>query len=47
VQWFRDGILEKGIKIQYGVKKLEFDEIFDKEQMQRVGKLILQLAGNK
>jgi hypothetical protein len=47
VQWFRDGILEKGLKIQYGARKLEFDEIFDKEQMNRVGNLILQMSANK
>ncbi|MBZ5751347.1 PH domain-containing protein [Metabacillus rhizolycopersici] len=47
VQWFRDGILEKGLKIQYGARKLEFDEIFDKEQMNRVGNLILQKSANQ
>jgi hypothetical protein len=31
----------KGLYMQYGVKRLEFDEIFDKEQMIRVGNKIL------
>jgi len=42
VQWTRDGLFEKELIIQYGVKKLEFDEIFDSKQMLRVGNLILQ-----
>lgn len=46
VRWFKDGLLEKGLYIQYGKRRLEFDEIFDKEQLQRVGDLILRLATN-
>jgi hypothetical protein len=41
IKWFNDGMLEKGLYMQYGVKRLEFDEIFDKEQMIRVGNKIL------
>jgi Bacterial PH domain len=41
VNWFKDGLLEKGLKIQYGKRRLEFDEIFDQDQMQRVGDIIL------
>lgn len=44
IQWFKDGMLEKGLKVQYGVKKLEFDEIFDNEQLHRVGNIIIQQA---
>ncbi|MGP4079995.1 PH domain-containing protein [Pseudalkalibacillus sp. R45] len=44
VQWFKDGLLERGLKMQYGVKKLEFDEIFDFEQMKRFGDLVLNEA---
>lgn len=43
VKWFKDGMLEKGLKIQYGKKKLEFDEIFDKNQMERVASKIKHL----
>ena len=45
VQWFKDGAFERGLKISYGLKKtkeLEFDEIFDTEQMKHLGNLILQ-----
>lgn len=42
VQWFKDGMLERGLYIQYGTKKLEFDEIFDANQMKRFGDLILR-----
>ena len=42
VKWSRDGLLEKELIIQYGVKKIEFDEIFDSKQMLRVGNLIVQ-----
>ncbi|MFS0639108.1 hypothetical protein AB1K84_24810 [Mesobacillus foraminis] len=42
VQWFKDGILERGLLIQYGTKRLEFDEIFDGNQMKRFGDLILR-----
>ncbi|MBD7965895.1 hypothetical protein [Fictibacillus norfolkensis] len=41
IKWFNDGMLEKGLYMQYGVKRLEFDEIFDKEQMIRVANKIL------
>lgn len=47
VSWFKDGLLERGLYIQYGKKKLEFDEIFDMEQMKRVGDLILNLSSRK
>ncbi|OMP67066.1 PH domain-containing protein [Domibacillus epiphyticus] len=46
VKWFKDGLVEKGLYIQYGKRRLEFDEIFDKDQMQRVAKTILQLSIN-
>lgn len=32
---------------QYGLSRLEFDEIFDKEQMKRVGDLILRLSSRR
>lgn len=41
VNWFKDGILERGLRIQYGKRKLEFDEMFDQEQMKKVGNTIL------
>ncbi|WP_144699615.1 hypothetical protein [Fictibacillus phosphorivorans] len=41
IKWFNDGMLEKGLYMQYGVKRLEFDEIFEKEQMIRVANKIL------
>lgn len=44
VTWFHDGLLEKGLYIQYGSRRLEFDEIFDQAQMKRVGNLILRLS---
>ncbi|CAH0170034.1 PH domain-containing protein [Peribacillus simplex] len=44
INWFKDGTFEKGLYIQYGVKRLEFDEIFDTEQIKRVGNVIKQLA---
>ncbi len=44
VTWFHDGLLEKGLHIQYGTRRLEFDEMFDKEQMMRVGNLILRMS---
>ena len=44
VSWFRDGVLEKGLYIQYGKRRLEFDEMFDMDQMKRVGSLILRKA---
>ncbi|MBM7605590.1 vacuolar-type H+-ATPase subunit I/STV1 [Metabacillus crassostreae] len=47
VSWFKDGLLERGLHIQYGKKKLEFDEIFDMEQLKRVGDLILSLSSKK
>ena len=40
ISWFKDGVLERGIFIQYGVKRLEFDEIYDANQLKRVGNLI-------
>lgn len=46
VKWFKDGLMEKGLYIQYGKRRLEFDEIFDKDQMQRVANTILQLSKN-
>ena len=50
VQWFKDGGFERGLKILYGVKKkkqLEFDEIFDKEQMRRLMDIILQRSAKR
>ncbi|MGM7719180.1 PH domain-containing protein [Metabacillus sp. Hm71] len=47
VNWFKDGLLERGLRIQYGKRKLEFDEIFDVDQMNRVGDLILKLSCKK
>jgi hypothetical protein len=44
VTWFQDGILEKGLHIQYGKRKLEFDEMFDTNQMKKVGNTILNKA---
>lgn len=44
VNWFKDGLLERGLRIQYGKRKLEFDEMFDQEQMKRVGDTILNKA---
>ncbi|WP_026693901.1 PH domain-containing protein [Peribacillus kribbensis] len=44
ITWFKDGVLERGLYIQYGVKRLEFDEIYDSAQMKRVGNLIKQLS---
>ena len=40
ISWFKDGMLERGLFIQYGVKRLEFDEIYDVNQLKRVGNLI-------
>ncbi|WP_045516367.1 PH domain-containing protein [Neobacillus niacini] len=36
VNWFKDGLLERGLRIQYGKRKLEFDEMFNQEQMKKV-----------
>jgi hypothetical protein len=47
VTWFKDGLLERGLYIQYGKRRLEFDEIYDFEQMKRVGNLILTKASEK
>ncbi|QNF29647.1 PH domain-containing protein [Metabacillus elymi] len=47
INWFKDGLLERGLRIQYGKRKLEFDEIFDVDQMKRVGDLILNLSSKK
>ncbi|MCA0149699.1 hypothetical protein LCD52_12940 [Rossellomorea vietnamensis] len=47
VNWFKDGLLEKGLKIQYGKRRLEFDEIFDQDQMQRVGDIILNKSNKR
>ncbi|MGQ4668010.1 cell envelope integrity protein TolA [Metabacillus halosaccharovorans] len=47
VNWFKDGLLERGLRIQYGKRKLVFDEIFDVDQMKRVGDLILHLSSKK
>ena len=46
VKWFADGLLERGLKIQYGRRRLEFDEMFDQNQMIRVGNAILRKARN-
>ncbi|NQD65791.1 hypothetical protein HP456_07635 [Bacillus haikouensis] len=47
VNWFKDGLFEKGLKIQYGKRRLEFDEIFDQDQMQRVGDIILNKSNKR
>jgi hypothetical protein len=47
VSWFKDGFIERGLYIQYGKRKLEFDEIYDAEQMKRVGNLILNLSATR
>ncbi|MBN8199282.1 PH domain-containing protein [Bacillus sp. NTK034] len=47
VNWFKDGLLERGLKIQYGKRRLEFDEMFDQEQMKRVGNIILNNSTRK
>ena len=44
VNWFADGLLERGLKIQYGRRRLEFDEMFDQNQMIRVGNSILRMS---
>lgn len=44
VQWFNDSLIEKGLYIQYGKRRLEFDEIYDVEQMKKVGNWILKLS---
>lgn len=44
VSWFKDGVLERGMHIHYGNRKIEFDEMFDQEQMKRVGDTILKRA---
>jgi hypothetical protein len=41
VNWFKDGVVERGLHIQYGRKKLEFDEMFDVNQLKKVGNIIL------
>ncbi|MET3696664.1 PH (Pleckstrin Homology) domain-containing protein [Bacillus oleivorans] len=41
VNWFKDGLLERGLRIQYGKRKLEFDEMYDHEQLMKVGNIIL------
>jgi hypothetical protein len=46
VTWFKDSAVEKGLYIQYGKKRLEFDEIYDFQQLKRVGDLILKLSSN-
>jgi hypothetical protein len=33
VKLFKDGLLERALRIQYGKRKLEFDEMFDEAQM--------------
>ncbi|WP_079504819.1 hypothetical protein [Mesobacillus jeotgali] len=47
VNWFKDGFLERGLRIQYGKRKLEFDEMFDQQQMERVGNTILNKATSR
>lgn len=44
VSWFKDGVLERGMHIHYGSRKIEFDEMFDQEQMKRLGNTILTKA---
>ncbi|MBM7554442.1 PH domain-containing protein [Thalassobacillus pellis] len=40
LRYHRDGILEKELKIQYGTKKLEFDEIYEPKQLQKLVNII-------
>ena len=47
VNSYKDGLFERELRIQYGKKKLEFDEIFDQEQMQKVGNTILSQLTTK
>lgn len=47
VNSYKDGLFERELWIQYGKKKLEFDEIFDQEQMQKVGNTILSQSTTK
>ncbi|MER2048965.1 MAG: PH domain-containing protein [Solibacillus sp.] len=47
VNSYKDGIFERELRIQYGKRKLEFDEIFDQEQMQKVGNTILNQSTTK
>lgn len=47
VNWFKDGIIERGLRIQYGKRKLEFDEIFDQDQLQKMGNTILNNSTTK
>lgn len=47
VNWFKDGFLERGLNIQYGKRKLKFDEMFDQEQMKKVGNTILNKSINR
>ena len=47
VNSYKDGIFERELRIQYGKKKLEFDEIFDQQQMQKVGNIILDQLTTK
>ncbi len=44
VQWLQESLLEKKLYIQYGTKQLEFDKIYDLDQIKRVGNVILNLA---
>jgi hypothetical protein len=41
LNWFKDGVVERGLHIQYGRKRLEFDEMFDVNQLKKVGNIIL------
>jgi hypothetical protein len=41
VNCFKDGLLERGLRAQYGKRRLEFDEMFYQEQMKKVGNIIL------
>jgi hypothetical protein len=43
VRWFADGFVERGLRIRYGSRKLEFDEIYDIDEILLVGNLILNL----
>ncbi|OBW57043.1 hypothetical protein A9986_09870 [Solibacillus silvestris] len=47
VNSYKDGIFERELRIQYGKRKLEFDEIFDQEQMKKVGNTILNQSTTK
>ncbi|MGH1143101.1 hypothetical protein [Bacillus pseudomycoides] len=46
VNWFIGGVLERGLRIQYGKKWLEFDEMFGQTQVKQVEENILNTMRN-